>query len=209
MGKYKNALNSVYNGFMPVPQIRVTFVIVIALYLVFLGSNLVDNFSMQRFIRVENRQDGGIVAINGVKYTVPYTQINTLIPVKISNPVEFLFLSSGDMDESFFSGSIKIFTCLIILWLLFKIDLNDPFDPVHHKQINRITWMVMLIIITAYFKGFYTGHWFKQSYAAASGFQYSWGFGPFCLIPVVWLLRAIEVFYRSAVKTRQETEFTV
>lgn len=209
MGRYKRLLSSVYNGFMPVSQIKGSLIVVLGLYLIFLGINLADNFSRQRFVRIENKQDGGVVAVDGIKYPVSYTQVTTLVPVKISNPIEFLFLSSGDMDESVFSAVLKIITGLLLFRLIGQIDLKDPFNPDHYKLVNTITWLMVLIIITAYFKGFYTSNWFKETYRNASGFQYAWSFGPFYLIPLVWLLRAVSVFYRSAVITRQETEFTI
>ncbi len=209
MDRYKKLINAVYNGFMPVSQIKGTFIITVGLYLVFLVLHIKDNLNMQRAIPIENSQDGGSLLLNGTQYPVTYSKAVALVPFKIDSPVQFIFISSGDMGESIFSALLKIVAGLLLLKLLVQIDLNDPFNPAHYRLVNTLTGLGMLMIFTAYYKDFYTSQWFKQTYHYASGYSFSRGFGLFYLIPAIWMLRTITVFYRSAVNARREAELTI
>jgi hypothetical protein len=122
---------------------------------------------------------------------------------------EFLFVSSGDIDESFLTALVKIIACVMALILLWRFDFTDPFNVAFYKQVNTLAWLGLLVIVTAFIKDFYTDQWFKDTYHYASGFKYSWSFAPFLLIPAIWALRAVTVFYQSAVKSRQEAELTI
>jgi hypothetical protein len=79
MSKYTNALKAVYNGFLPVSQIKGTFVVAIGLYLVFLSFHVKDNFNMLRSVPIENKQDSSLLVMNRTTYAVPYTKLHTLV----------------------------------------------------------------------------------------------------------------------------------
>src|SRR5476651_2171442 len=118
MSRYIDGLSSVYKGFLPVSQIKGTLIVAVALYLVFLGFHVTDNRTMQRKVNVERVHEGGIVLMNGTKYPVSESKESAMLPLQIGSPVQFLFVSSGEMDESIFSSLLKIVTGLLLLWLL-------------------------------------------------------------------------------------------
>ena len=209
MNKFLNAVNSIYYGFLPMSQVKVTLFFIVFFYSVFLCFRITDDMSMQRWVVVEHKQEGGAVALGGVKRSAPYTIQKTEVKFDITNPVEFLLLSNGVTYESFGTALLKLITAVFSLWLIWKFDVNDPFNPRYYKYVNTLLGLLIAIIFIDFFKNVYLSSWTTAHANILGEFKVSNDFKFIYFLAYLWVLRAFISFYQTAVKTRREAELTI
>ncbi|WP_295655472.1 hypothetical protein [uncultured Mucilaginibacter sp.] len=209
MNKWSGALKSVGNWFMPVSQIKGSFVIMVSLYALFLMSDMGSYFTMQRSVLLENKHTGGTVALKGVKYTVPFITSKTKVDFQGNGLIDFLFLSGGEHDECFVSFFLKAATSIFAIILILLFDFSDPFNHRLYWRFNTLCYLAIGIIVVDYAKYLYTTQWVNKAIQDDASFHYDGNFNLFYFIGGLWVIRTILAFYNTAVKTQQEAELTI
>ena len=209
MNKWSRALKSVGNGFMPVSQIKGSFVIMVSLYALFLMSDMGSYFTMQRSVLLENKHTGGMVILNGVKHIVRYITSKTIVDFKVNDLPGFLFVSNGYLNECFVSLILKIATAVFAIVLILKFDFADPFSPRFYRQVNTLCGLTIGIIVIDYVKFLYSSQWVGIAIHGSTDYKYDDNFNIFYFIGGIWVIRTILAFYNTAVKTQQEPELTI
>lgn len=209
MNKVINALNSIYYGFLPMSQVKVTLFCLVFFYSLLLCFHISTDLSLDRRVMIEHTQEGGVVVLDGVKYIVPYTIEKTKVSFTVSDPFEFLFLCNNEGTDSLVTVLLKLTTCVYSLWLIWKFNVNDPFDPACYKYVNTLFGLLLAVIFVDYFENIYLRKWTGPGYKNLGGFKVSTDFEFLYYLAYLWILRAVASFYKSGVKTRRETELTV
>lgn len=190
--------------------IKYLFALWIVAYLAGLIITLVMGFNGKRLITIEKRTQWGVVLLNEQKLKVNGTSTHADLPVHAASMLDYLLLDSKETGN-FLCVLLKITLWVIALFILWRIDMSDPFDPRTLKAASHIGGLYIFILIANAIGAYYTAWWFNNLYHPAVGdFSYpSGGPGFFNFMFPLIIVSTILAFYRIAVYNQQQQDLTI
>jgi amino acid transporter len=189
-------------------RVKRVLMLAVGIYGLSLVFFIINYGGTKRSVAIENKQMAGVVQINNVKYKTPYRLQQARILCYISNPVEYLLVSTGEEQENIVSAILKIAMVILFTILIWQFDFDDPFKVTYFKQAYLLYRLFIFAALMEWIKNQYNDYW-VTNFLHSTDYHYRSNTVGIMLYLIVIISTAIIYLYGKAVRNQQEMELTI
>jgi len=173
-------------------------------YVAILSSFLKNNAGLRRHVTINSKQLGGVVLINGIKYP---TLNEVRIGWTVTDPIDYLFLSSDEFNESVAGALLKLSIAIVLSVFLWWVDFNDPFQRPYFNLVKIACFLIIMALLQELIKDCVSNFWLRDELRTEE-YRYS-GHDVYALWIWSFVVSTVAYIYGQVVKNKEELALTI
>jgi hypothetical protein len=183
-------------------------ILVVFLYSMSLVTSLWNNSGSRRFINIEQKNLGGVVNINTIKYKTTYLLQQAQIGFTVDNGLDYLFLAGAKPQDSFIGVLVKLAFATLLIIFLWRFDSAYPFQYCYYKQLRWLFGIFVICAALELIKNYYTSN-FISMHLQSHSFYYQRAWDNYIIYFEVVIFGLLLNAYHQAVKNQAELDLTI